>query len=237
MHNLEVKNFSSDLELAQTAASLWLDSVSKNPSQSIALSGGGIARLFFREISERSLARKISLGQINFFWADERCVPPTDPESNFALANELLFVPLKIAPEKIHRLRGELEPSAAVAEANADISKTVSQKEDGHPILDFIFLGVGPDGHVASLFPNASDQIMNCKTPFLHVGNSPKPPPKRISLSYAAITAAKEVWVLASGKGKEQVLSESLSENGATPLARVLKSRAQTRIFTDIKIP
>jgi 6-phosphogluconolactonase len=237
MNRFELKTFANDSELAQTAVNLWLDSVSKTPAQSVALSGGGIARLFFREIAERSVAHKISLAEIDFFWADERCVPPTDPESNFALANELLFAPLRISSEKIHRLRGELEPATAAAEANGEILNVVPQKDQGQPMLDFIFLGLGPDGHVASLFPNASAEVVNCKTPFLQIENSPKPPPKRISLSYAAIAASKEVWVLASGKGKERAMAESLSENGQTPLARVLKSRGQTRIFSDIQMP
>jgi 6-phosphogluconolactonase len=237
MSNFEIKKFSNDSELAQTAANLWLDSVFKNPRQSVALSGGGIARLFFREIAKRLVARKISFTEVDFFWADERCVPPTDPESNFALANEFLFTSLKISLDKIHRLRGELEPAAAVAEANSEIFKIVPQRNQGQPMLDFVFLGLGPDGHVASLFPNASAEVVNCKTPFLHIENSPKPPPKRISLSYAAIIAAKEVWVLASGKGKENALAESLSTDGQTPLARVLKSRTQTRIFSDIYMP
>jgi 6-phosphogluconolactonase len=235
MKNFEVKKFANDLELAKAAAAQWLDSVSKKPAQNIALSGGGIARSFFCEIAERSRAGKISLAQINFFWADERCVPPTDSESNFLLADELIFKPLKIPVEKIHRLRGEPEPSIAVAEANSEIEKVVREKNNGRPVLDFIFLGVGPDGHVASLFPNASNDVIECQTPFLHIENSPKPPPRRLSLSYAAIAAAKEVWVLASGKGKEQALSESVSENGKTPLARVLKSRTHTQIFTDVK--
>lgn len=232
-----ITKFETDAELARAAANLWLDSVSKKPAQSVALSGGGIARLFFREIADGSLLRKISLAEVNFFWADERCVPPTDSESNFALADELLFAPLKIAPERIHRLRGELNPADSVAEANAEIEKVIREKSEGQPVLDFVFLGAGPDGHVASLFPNAALEIVNCRTPFLYVENSPKPPPQRISLSYAAIALAKEVWVLISGKGKESALAESLSENGQTPLARVLKSRTQTRIFTDIQVP
>ena len=227
MEHFKLQNFPDDRELASAVATLWLDSVSKKPTQSIALSGGGIARSFFREIAEGSIAKKISLAEVDFFWADERCVPPSDPESNFLLADELIFKPLKISSKKIHRLRGELEPSAAVADADSEIQKFLP--------LDLIVLGVGPDGHVASLFPNASDETIHCKTPFLHIENSPKPPPKRLSLSYAAIAAAKEVWVLASGKGKEEALRESLSENGKTPLARVLKLRTQTQIFTDVK--
>ena len=103
------------------------------------------------------------------------------------------------------------------------------------PVLDLIFLGMGEDGHVASLFPNASAEIVNCARPFLAVENSPKPPLKRISMSYAVIATAKQVWVLASGIGKEVVLRESLEANGRTPLAQVIGSRSRTKIFTDIR--
>jgi 6-phosphogluconolactonase len=231
----ELKTFPNDTELARTVADLWLDEVEKIPSQKIALSGGTIARLFFREIAERAVIRKTPLTEVDFFWADERCVLPGDPESNFLLANENLFLPLGISAEKIHHLRGELEPAEAVAKANSEILKTVRQRNNGQPMLDIVFLGVGPDGHVASLFSNASARVLNCAKPFLSIENSPKPPPKRITLSYAAIATAKEVWVLISGSGKENVLRESLSETGNTPLARVLQSRQQTKIFTDVK--
>ncbi|MGI8966620.1 MAG: 6-phosphogluconolactonase, partial [Limisphaerales bacterium] len=73
------------------------------------------------------------------------------------------------------------------------------------------------------------------QSPFLFIENSPKPPPKRISMSYAMIAAAKEVWVLVSGEGKKRVLIESLTYHGQTPFARVLQSRSETKIFTDVK--
>jgi 6-phosphogluconolactonase len=103
------------------------------------------------------------------------------------------------------------------------------------PVLDLIFLGMGEDGHVASLFPGASSEILNCTVPFLAVENSPKPPPRRISLSYAAIAASKQVWVLVSSAGKETALRESLAPSGKTPLARVIQSRLQTKIFSDFQ--
>jgi 6-phosphogluconolactonase len=95
---------------------------------------------------------------------------------------------------------------------------------------------MGEDGHVASLFPGAAPEVERARVPFLHITNSPKPPPQRLTLSYAALAAARAVWVLASGGGKEAALRESLSPTGTTPLANVIRSRSQTRIFTDIMI-
>lgn len=235
VNNIEIKNFPSDVKLAEYTASLWLEQVRKKPVQNVALSGGTISRLFFQKIAERAIAEKIFLSDVHFFWADERCVPPTDPESNFALANENLFAQVNIQPDKIHRLCGELDQVEAVTQANHEIERVISPGATGLPVLDTVFLGLGPDGHVASLFPNARLEVLTCERPFLSIENSPKPPPKRISISYAAIAAAKEVWVLISGTGKENALRESLSETGETPLARVLQSRQQTKIFTDVK--
>ncbi len=235
MNNLELKNFTSDVELAEYTAALWLEQVKKKPAQTVAISGGTIARLFFQKIAERAMAEKIFLSDVHFFWADERCVPPTDPESNFALANENLFARLNIQPDKIHRLCGELDQVEAVTQANHEIARVISPGTPGVPVIDIVFLGIGPDGHVASLFPNARLEVLTCEQSFLSVENSPKPPPKRISLSYAAIAAAKEVWVLVSGGGKEDALRDSLVENGKTSLARVIQSRSQTKIFTQVK--
>lgn len=238
--NFELNKFASDSELAHSVASLWLDKVRDDFLQkvphSVALSGGRITGKFFSEIVRQAGLRNLSLHHIDFFWADERCVPPGDPESNFALANRTLFQPLKIAEEKIHRLCGELEPASAVEKANRAIRKMVPANAAGEPVLTTVFLGVGEDGHVASLFPNASREMNDSKEAFYFVENSPKPPPRRITLSYAALAAAREVWVIASGKGKESVLIESLSENGQTPLARVVKSRQMTKVFTDLSV-
>ena len=159
-------------------------------------------------------------------------MPPTDPESNFKLANEFLFAPLKIPASQIHRIRGEDSPQVAVKIAEAELRRIVpADRKPAQPVLDLIFLGMGEDGHVASLFPDAPPEILNCTAPFLAIENSPKPPPRRISLSYAAIAAAKQVWVLVSGAGKEAALRESLRPGGQTPLARVVRSRSQDKNF------
>jgi 6-phosphogluconolactonase len=236
--NLELISFANADELASRVASAWLDEIAAAKRAAkphcVALSGGRIALKFFTAVTEQSKARTISPGLVHFFWADERCVPPDDAESNYRAAHELLFAPLKISERQIHRIHGELPPDAAVAQAVSEISHIAPKNSDGQPVLDLIFLGMGEDGHVASLFPNAPSEIADCTTPFLAVDNSPKPPPNRVTLSYTAIAAAKNVWVLASGAGKETALRESLYAGGRTPLARVLQSRPQTKVFSDI---
>jgi 6-phosphogluconolactonase len=238
--NFELISFATADELASRAANAWLKEIKSanrtGKSYSVALSGGRIAQKFFTSTVEQAKTRRISFAPVHFFWVDERCVPPTDPESNFRLAKEFLFTPLGISGDRIHRIHGELPPDAAAAQAAAELSRIVPLNAGNQPVLDLIFLGMGGDGHVASLFPNAPAEIVNCAGPFLVVENSPKPPLKRISMSYAIIAAAKQVWVLASGAGKETALQKSLEPNGQTPLARVIYSRRSAKIFTDIQI-
>jgi 6-phosphogluconolactonase len=240
MNSYQLLKFATDVELAKAAALAWLEKISEarknNKSHLVALSGGRIAKHLFNIMVEQVRQEAIGIEHVEFFWADERCVPPDDPESNFITANELLFKPLKVAEANIHRLRGELDQRTAVTEAIADLSRRAPYDASGQPVLDLILLGMGEDGHIASLFPDAGPEVLNCSAPVLAISDSPKPPPKRLSLSYAAIAAAKEVWVLASGKGKESALKESLSPTGKTPLANVLKSRSQAKIFFDITI-
>jgi 6-phosphogluconolactonase len=240
MQNLELIPFASADELASRAASAWLDEIESanraGKTHCVALSGGRITQKFFAATVELAKARKTSFAPVHFFWADERCVPPTDPESNFKLANELLFAPLKISANRIHRIRGEDSPQAAVNIAEAELRRIAPADKNGQPALDLIFLGMGEDGHVASLFPGAPPEILNCSSPYLAIENSPKPPPRRISLSYAAIAAAGQVWALVSGAGKEAALRESLRDGGPTPLARVMRSRPRTKIFCDLRL-
>jgi len=259
MNNFEVVTFATANELAQTVAGRWLEEIEAARRAAklhcVALSGGRIAQKFFAAVVEQAKTRKIGDGDTpslptnaHFFWADERCVPPDDPESNFKMANELLFAPLKISENQIHRIRGELPPEKAAEQATVEIQRIVSRPkpltpapstlvrgkgESLQPVLDLIFLGMGEDGHVASLFPGETEAASSDKAVYRAVNNSPKPPPNRVTLGYAAIAAARQVWVLVSGKGKEAALRESLAADGRTPLAQVTKIRTQTTIFSD----
>jgi 6-phosphogluconolactonase len=242
--NFELISFATADELARTVASAWLDEIEAakraDKRHCVALSGGRIARKFFASVVEQARARKMGDGDtpslpsnVHFFWADERCVPPDDAESNFAIARKFLFAPLKIGDAQIHRIRGEDSPEAAATAASTEITQIAPLNEAGQPILEIIFLGMGEDGHVASLFPGEPDVLISDRAIYRAVKNSPKPPPNRVTLGYAVIAAAKQVWVLVTGTGKEAALRESLLSKGRTPLARVTQFKTRTIIFSD----
>jgi 6-phosphogluconolactonase len=240
MQKFELIPFTSPDELASAAAKAWLDEIVRanrmTASHDVALSGGRITQKFLAAVIEQATARKISLSQVNFFWADERCVPPTDAQSNFKLVNDGLFVPLKISPDKIHRLRGEDGPEAGAKQAETEIRRVVGANAHGQPVLDLIFLGLGEDGHVASLAPDEPESMISDQAVYRGVHGFAKPPPERITIGYQTIAAARQVWMLASGAGKEQAFRDSLAPNGKTSFARVLRLRSQTRVFTDIVV-
>jgi 6-phosphogluconolactonase len=240
MPNHELFSFATDDALAEAVADRWLDEISSpgdDPAPyCVALSGGRIAKKLFAALAGSPQSSPAVFGHVHFFWADERCVPPTDAESNFALAKAHFLEPLAISPDKRHRVRGEIAPKWAAAEAEAEICRIAPMNGTGQPVLDLVFLGMGEDGHVASLFPGVVEEAIRSKSVYLPVVAS-KPPPQRITINLAALAAARRVWVLASGPGKQGALRESLSVNGRTPLAQLLQARAHTTIFTDMAGP
>ncbi|MCI0746246.1 MAG: 6-phosphogluconolactonase [Verrucomicrobia subdivision 3 bacterium] len=224
--------FETAQALAQAAAEEWCQQIERaEQSFTVALSGGRIAKDFFGAIVVKSQRRK-GICNAHFFWADERCVPPDDADSNYRMARELLFDPLQINPSRVHRIRGEDSPPQAAAAASQELLLVTKANPDERPVLDWVFLGMGEDGHVASLFPGTSMPGGQVYVPV----TAPKPPPNRITLIYEVIAAARQVWVLVSGKGKEEALHKALSGDGQTPLATVLRSRTATRIFSDISL-
>jgi 6-phosphogluconolactonase len=235
MGDFDLLKFANAEELARAAARDWLTTIQARSAtpRYVALSGGRIAARFFSAVAEFATKDGISLNNVHFFWGDERCVPAADPESNFNLANTHLLRPLSIPEGQIHRVPGEEPPEDAAAQAAAELCRFAPRGPENQPVLDLIFLGMGEDGHIASLFPGESDEVRGDKAVYRAV-YATKPPPRRITLGYGAIVAGRNVWVLASGAGKKAALDESLHSGGQTPLARILKYRAHTRIYSDI---
>lgn len=223
--------------LALAVAKRWIDRIegarAAGSRHRVALPGGRITRRFLSAAAHEAARRSVALDGVDFFWGDERCVPPDDAESNYRLADEALFQVAGIRAEGIHRIRGEIDPTDAALEAEADLRRVTAAKAGELPVLDLVFLGMGEDGHVASLFPGAPPEVTESRATYLAV-TGPKPPPRRISLTFAAILAAREVWVMASGSGKEEALRRSMN-SGGTSLARVIEGRSQTLVFTDIE--
>ncbi len=236
--NFEILSCIDPTSLRQAAAGRWLAELAVSPPQAspycVALAGGRINQGFFSAVAASARSCQQSLAGIHFFWGDERCVPPGHPDSNFALANEFLFVPLGIPEQQIHRLKGEDPPEFAAAEAEAELRRFAPLNAVGQPVFDLILLGMGEDGHVASLFPGETEATM-ANPDVYRVVTASKPPPRRITLGYAALAAARQVWVLASGPGKAAALGKSLPPEGTTPLARLLQMRTHTLVFTDLK--
>jgi 6-phosphogluconolactonase len=237
MTPFELIQFESDQLLAEDVARRWLAALEPGSEKQrptlVALSGGRIARRLFSSAAAAAADKPAIFSGVHFFWGDERCVPPGDPESNFGIAQALLFQPLRIENQFIHRIQGELPPETAAAAAVSELCRIAPRNSAGQPVLDLVFLGMGEDGHVASLFPGEREEVLLSDAIFRPV-TATKPPPHRITLGLGVLAAAREVWVLASGSGKEEALRNSLSPKGATPLARLLHARSQTTIFTNI---
>jgi 6-phosphogluconolactonase len=233
MSNVVLVRFSNPEDLAESVAREFLSWAAKGPQGlSVALSGGRIADRFFSAVAAMGEGPPEGLAGVQFFWADERCVRPDDPDSNYRLAREGLLAPLGIPEGRIHRIRGEEASAQAARSAEAELRRFAVAAR-GQPVLDLILLGMGEDGHIASLFPGEPDSVIQSGAVYRAV-TAPKPPPARITIGYPALLAARAVWVLASGSGKSQALEHSLSPASNTPLARVLQGRTSTTVFTDI---
>ncbi len=152
------------------------------------------------------------------FWTDERCVPPDDPRSNVHAAQAEWFGPLGLSRVQLHPGDGTLGPEAAAAACEADLARAFGLAAGDLPVFDLILLGLGEDGHVASLFPGhpaleAADRTV------APVVQAPKPPPERITLTLPVLNHARHLLVAAAGDSKADILARVLcAEAGLPPL-------------------
>jgi 6-phosphogluconolactonase len=185
----------------------------------VALSGGSLPKLLCPPLVAESRRAQIDWSKWHVFWADERCVPLTDTESNYRLARKYLFDHVDLPPSQIYPLDDSLDPTHAAADYQTRLAQ-VFQKQQ-FPRFDLILLGVGEDGHTASLFPD--HPLLREKTRWvMPIFNSPKPPPERITLTLPVINNARQVAFLAAGSGKVNVLSQIM---GATSSAQKLPAQ------------
>lgn len=196
----------------------------------LALSGGSTpARAYML------LAREVASWEpIEVWFADERCVPPDDDESNYKLARETLFAEAKgLAAEHVHRMEGELGPLRAARRYGRALRASVAPAAGSPlPALDAIVLGIGPDGHVASLFPGAATLRAGTRAVCLGVRNSPKPPPERVTLSLQVLRAARRCVMLASGESKAGAVTAMLARpTRHVPASLLLRDRLS--VFVD----
>ncbi|CAI9415017.1 6-phosphogluconolactonase [Nocardioides sp. T2.26MG-1] len=172
----------------------------------IALTGGSIAEEIHRELARLSPASEVDWTQVVVWWGDERFVAPDSPDRNAGQAREAFLDAVGVDPAKVH----EMPSTADTADVEAGAAAYAADlRAHGSGDFDVVMLGIGPDGHIASLFPgfpqlDVTDRIA------VGVTGSPKPPPERISLTLPALNRARSVWFLVSGDGKAGAVAQAL---------------------------
>lgn len=199
----------------------------------LALSGGSTPTRTYELLA----GEPVDWSGVEVWFADERCVPPDDPESNYRLASETLLGPAAIGSGRVHRMEGELGPEEAARRYALALGDGVSRREHELPVLDLIVLGIGPDGHVASLFPGAATLKAPQQELCLGVWDSPKPPPERVTLSLAVLRAAERCLLLVTGAGKADAVSAMLAEPSNHVPASLLRRERLTVIADDAASP
>ena len=206
------------------------DATAQRGAAHVALSGGTTPGRTYELLG----ARPAELAGLEVWFADERCVEPDDEESNFKLASQTLLGPADIEPGRVHRMMGELGPQLGAERYAAEISEHLI---DSPPVFDLIVLGIGPDGHIASLFPGADTLDAGGQAVCLGVSDSPKPPPERITLSLPVLLSARGCLLLATGKGKAEAIEGMLDEPSPHVPASLLRRERLTVILDDAAAP
>jgi 6-phosphogluconolactonase len=197
--------------------------VSRRGSASLVLSGGSTPR----QALHRLARKEIDWNCVDIFWGDERCVPPGDEASNFRMAREALLGPAGIPSDRIHRIEGEL---GAVPGARR-YEQLLRRRFSGRwPDFDVVLLGIGSDGHVASLFPEDAPEIVErCVVPMTRPHEV-----DRVSLSLGVLACAASLLVLASGAAKAGIVARAMArEDPSLPIVRLLEKEPELTWFLD----
>jgi len=197
-------------QLAHSFAKFLVSEIKGKEQFNLALSGGSTPKLLF-EILAKDFATKVKWENVHFFWGDERCVRPTSKESNYGVAKKLLLDKINIPKENIHRIRGEMDPINEAKRYAQEIGEHLPRFGD-LPIFDLIILGMGSDGHTASIFPHEM-KLWSSKNNCI-VATHPNSGQNRISITGKVINAAKQVHFLVTGKAKQNVMLEILTSSG-----------------------
>ena len=217
----EIRTHSSLEDLSRAAAEciceIAEEAIKERGIFTLVLSGGTTPRLLYEELAKEPYASRVDWQHTYLFWGDERCVPSDNPDSNFSLALQTLISKVDVPPSNIHRIpaaTGSPKPVAAEYETTLREffqATAGSDPSTSFPSFDLVLLGIGGDGHTASLFPG--DAALEERTSWVVAveGSSASPPVPRITLTFPVINEAKCVLFLVSGSNKLKVLQEILN--------------------------
>jgi 6-phosphogluconolactonase len=198
-----------------------IDAQARNGEASLVLTGGGIGIALLRAVLANPALEAVNWSNVDIWWGDERFVPADSPDRNALQAREALLSHVPVDEKRIFEMGslapegadGFTEPEQAAADYAAQLAAHAPEGA-AVPAFDVLLLGIGPEGHVASIFPHSP--AAEAAEPVVAVRESPKPPPNRISLTYSAIQAARQVWVIAAGEEKADAVAAAVA--GAGPL-------------------
>jgi 6-phosphogluconolactonase len=180
----------------------------------IALAGGGTPRATYQHLAGRCPP----WGRVDFYFGDERCVPPDAEGSNYGMANEALLERIPLRPEQVHRVLGELPPEEAAARAEEDLRTSVPGAP--WPVIDLVLLGMGPDGHTASLFPGSAEVEVTDRL-MVPVHRPEMPQPWRVSMTLPVLNAARHVMMVVGGSAKAPMVRRAIDGDPSIPAGRV----------------
>ena len=180
----------------------------------ILLSGGNTPLLLFRKLSSKYQA-EIEWERVHFWWGDERCVSPESDQSNYKAANDLLFSAILIPAENIHRIRGEEDPEKEAIRYSEEIKANLNFRGDS-PVFDLVILGLGEDGHTASIFPDEIELFEDER--ICAVTSHPLSGQKRITLNGKVLNNANRIYFLVTGESKAQRIAEIMNDDEAAKL-------------------
>ncbi|MCJ7433420.1 MAG: 6-phosphogluconolactonase [Anaerolineales bacterium] len=209
---VEINIFKNIRDLSLAATNLFIESASqaiaKRGRSLVALSGGNTPTLLYQTLAGAPYRNQINWAKVHVFWGDERCVPPDDPGNCYYQAKLALLDHVDIPADNIHRISSELEPAAAAADY-ARTLKVFSTLPLEWPLFDLVLLGMGEDGHTASLFPGSP---VNMTSPTVAVtANYQDRPARRVSLTLLVFNSARQIVFLVSGGSKSETLANVLN--------------------------
>ncbi len=222
-------------ELARTAARRFVDwawqSIAKDGNFNVALSGGSTPRDLYRFLTTTEFRAQVDWPRVHLFWGDERAVPPESPESNYGMARRELLVRVPVPASNVHRMEAEdANIGRAAHNYEAVLRKFLPLDDRGFPLFHLIFLGLGADGHTASLFPGS--KLLRETSRWVSTPTVPKVGARRMTLTLPVLEGARRLVFLVAGAEKASILREVLCEHPDPPLpAQMVKPREGERLF------
>lgn len=213
--NIEVKIFKNPEKVAKAFAKelVLILGESTQKRLDIALSGGQTPKILF-EILQTKYADKLPWQRLHFWWGDERCVPANHADSNYGVAHEILFSKVAIPNENIHPVVGEYNPEEEAVSYSRQLQEQLNNRH-GWPVFDLIILGMGDDGHTASIFPNQM-QLFDSNS-VCEVATHPDTGQKRITLTGKTLNNANRIYFLVTGENKAKRVSQIMNNLKKSP--------------------